>query len=125
MERGSLPPLVLGLIDFAIGLLLSLALGCALVAGLVAVVAAQQNDVGSPAFKERSSSTMTLRYGFRGAAVLDLGEERLREARAFRQRHEGEVVSQTVLADRGADAGHETSGTTSVMKRSICSTALV
>jgi hypothetical protein len=34
MERGSLPPLVLGLIDFAIGLLLSLALGCALVAGL-------------------------------------------------------------------------------------------
>jgi hypothetical protein len=42
-----------------------------LVLGATFLYAADLSDVGSPAFKQISSNTMTLKYGSRGASVLD------------------------------------------------------
>jgi hypothetical protein len=42
-----------------------------MVLGATFLHAADPSDVGSPAFKQISSNTMTLKYGFRGASVLD------------------------------------------------------
>ena len=70
----------------------------------------------------------------RGAAVLDLRQERLRQPGALGERDERELAapsrrSRMASAERPGwsrrDGAHDTSGTTSVMNRSICSTALL